>query len=347
MNSQPLAIMGSGMVSGVGLSAPASCAAIRCAISNFQETRFMDSGGEWIIGSEVPLEPPLRGISKLAKMLASVLRECIACDPKANIEAVPVLICIAEEDRPGRLHDLNNQILAETEKELEVSLHEQSGIITQGRVGVATALNKARKLIYGGRIEDVLIAGTDSLLVGPTLRYYENSERLLTTENSNGFIPGEAAAAVLVQRPRPGVELQLVCTGLGEGLEKATVDTEDVPLRADGMVQAIRRALMEANCDLGDLDFRIADVSGEQYGFKEAALALTRILRKRKEMFDFWHPADCIGETGAAIGPSILSVLFAGMHKGYCPGHKAVAHLGNDDGKRAAMVMAYEFTGSA
>ena len=345
MNSQALAIWGSGMVSGVGLSAPASCAAIRCAISNFQETRFMDSSGEWIIGSSVPLEQPWRGISKLAKMLASVLRECIACKPTVNIKAVPILLCIAEKDRPGRLHDLNNQILKETQKELEGSIHEQSGIIAQGRVGVAIALNHARKLLYGGRFENVLIAGTDSLLVGPSLRNYEDRERLLTKENSNGFIPGEAAAAVLVQKPKPSAEPQLVCTGLGEGLEKATVDSEDVPLRADGMVQAIRSALMEAHCDLGDLDFRIADVAGEQFGFKEAALALTRILRQRKEMFDFWHPADCIGEAGAAIGPSILSVLFAGMHKGYCPGHKAIAHLGNDDGKRAAMVMAYGFAG--
>jgi hypothetical protein len=55
--------------------------AIRCAISNFQETRFMDSGGEWIMGSCVNLEKPWRGIPKLAKMLASVLRECIACEP--------------------------------------------------------------------------------------------------------------------------------------------------------------------------------------------------------------------------------------------------------------------------
>ena len=152
---------------------------------------------------------------------------------------------------------------------------------------------------------------------------------------------------MLVQKPGSSTEPQLVCTGLGEGVEKATVDAEDVPLRAHGMVKAIRNALVESHCDLGDLDFRIADMSGEQYGFKEAALALTRILRQRKEMFDIWHPADCIGETGAAIGPSILSVLFAGMHKGYCPGHKAIAHLGNDNGRRAAMVMAYESTGGA
>lgn len=345
MNGQTLSITGSGMVSGVGLIAPASCAAIRCAISNFQETRFMDSGGEWIIGSSVPLEKPWRGIPKLAKMLASVLRECIACEPSLNINKVPILLCLAEDDRPGRLQDLDNQILIETQKELEIRLHEQSNIIAQGRVGLATALSHARKLIYDKGFKHVLIAGTDSLLIGPSLQYYEDRERLLTAENSNGFIPGEAAAAVLVQRPRRGVEPQLICTGLGEGVEKATVEAEDVPLRADGMVQAIRSALTEAHFDFGDLDFRIADVSGEQYGFKEAALALTRILRQRKSMFDFWHPADCIGETGAAIGPCMLSVLFAGMHKGYCPGNKAIAHLGNDDGKRAAMVITYESAG--
>ncbi|XQC89195.1 TIGR02270 family protein [Pseudomonas aeruginosa] len=46
--SQALSIVASGMVSAVGLSAPASCAAIRCALDNFQETRFIDQGGEWL-----------------------------------------------------------------------------------------------------------------------------------------------------------------------------------------------------------------------------------------------------------------------------------------------------------
>jgi 3-oxoacyl-[acyl-carrier-protein] synthase-1 len=43
------------MVSGVGLNVPASCAAIRYGIDNVQETCFRDSGGEWIMDSNVPL----------------------------------------------------------------------------------------------------------------------------------------------------------------------------------------------------------------------------------------------------------------------------------------------------
>ena len=236
---------------------------------------------------------------------------------------VPVLLCLAEESRPGRLDDLDNQVFRGVQEELGIPFHGRSGIIAQGRAGVATALRQARELIYGEHFPNVIIAGVDSLLSWPTLKAFEERERLLTSQNSNGFIPGEAAAAVLVQPAKSGQD-GLLCTGLGFGQEKATVEAEDTPLRADGLVAAIRGALAEAGCDLGATDFRITDVSGEQYYFKEAALALTRILRQRKEEYDIWHPADCIGEVGAAIGPAMLTVLLAAMRKGYSPGNMCI-----------------------
>src|SRR5262249_9772347 len=74
----PVAILSAGMVTGVGLDAASSCAAIRCAIDNFSETRFIDRGGEWIIGSQVPLEQGWRGLAKLVHMVAPPIRECLA-----------------------------------------------------------------------------------------------------------------------------------------------------------------------------------------------------------------------------------------------------------------------------
>lgn len=343
MSSQPLAIIGSGMVSGVGLNAPASCAAIRCGIDNIQETRFMDSGGEWIMGSSVPLEKPWRGTKKLSKMLASALEECMAGDFQLSLEGIPVLICLAEKDRPGRLADLEARIFQEIQEELGVRFHEKSGLLSHGRVGLGIALQQARNLIYGGNISRVIIGGVDSLLVGPTLTAYEDQERLLTSQNSNGFIPGEAAAAVILGPVLASDEPQLLCLGIGTGIEKATEQSE-LPLRADGLVQAIKAALAEADCSLGAMDFRITDISGGQYGFKEASLALTRILRERKEKFDIWHPADCIGEVGAAIGVVILAVCLAATRKAYAPGNNILCHLANEDGKRAAMILAYKST---
>ena len=78
MKAAPIAILASGMVTGVGLTWASTCAAIRCAISNFDETRFMDRGGEWIIGSSVPLAEPWRGRAKLIKMVVPAIRECLA-----------------------------------------------------------------------------------------------------------------------------------------------------------------------------------------------------------------------------------------------------------------------------
>ena len=78
MPAPPLAVLGVGLVSGVGLTAEESCAAIRCGINNFQETRFIGSDGDWLVGSAVELEEPWRGITKLAKMAARAIGECFA-----------------------------------------------------------------------------------------------------------------------------------------------------------------------------------------------------------------------------------------------------------------------------
>lgn len=337
MTAFPIALSHFGLVTGVGLSAPATCAAIRCAIDNFQETRFMDNGGEWIMGCEVPLEQPWRGKTKLIKMAAMAIRESLAQDASIQPEDTPLILCLAESERVGRVIDDDNQLFLDLCEELGSEFHVKSRVIAQGHVGIGTALLRARKLIEQGVVRQVLIAGVDSLLVGPTLAALEEKERLLTSNNSDGFIPGEGAGALLVRAWTKGSGDQLVCRGLGFGVEKAHVDSEE-PLRADGLVEAIRGALGEARCSMGDLDFRITDVSGEQYYFKEAALALSRTLRKRKEEFDIWHPADCVGEVGATMGGVMIAVIDSACRKGYSKGHRILFHLGNDDGRRAALV---------
>ncbi|MCO2146423.1 hypothetical protein FA396_25960 [Pseudomonas aeruginosa] len=329
--SQVLSIVASGMVSAVGLSAPASCAAIRCALDNFQETRFIDQGGEWLLAASVPLEQPWRGRAKLLKMAARAIDEALRGQPDLDCTELPLLLCVAEGDRPGRCAGLDESFLRDLEGELGRRFHPSSALIARGRVGGAVALLNARKLIQGG-CRQVLVAGVDSFVSGPTLAAYEARERLLTSQNSNGFIPGEGAAAVLVAAPLHEEAPQLLCIGLGFGVEKATVESEDLPLRADGLSQAVRAALAEAGCGLEQMDYRLTDISGEQYYFKEASLTLSRNLRVLKPKFDLWHPADC---------PALLAVALAASRKGYGDGPNVFCHLGNDAGERAAALLSY------
>lgn len=335
-------MLSSGMVTGVGLNAAASCAAIRVGINLFDDTRFIDDGGEWIVGSSVPLEQPWRGRRKQVEMVSRAINECLEPLDDRSRKEIPLLLCVAEETRPGRIQDLDETFLDEIQERVSKKrFRENVEVIANGRVGGVVALHYARDVLYQKGWSHCILAGVDSFLVAGTLTAYQEQYRLQTSQNSNGFIPGEAATAVLLGPASDDAGPQLQCLGLGFGEEQATVDSGE-PLRADGMVAAFRAALTDSKLDLGDLDFRIADVSGDQYGFKEAALALTRVLRKRKEEFDIWHPADCVGQIGAAMVPCVLGVALAASQKNYLIGKRAICHFANDDTQRAAMVIEYQ-----
>jgi 3-oxoacyl-[acyl-carrier-protein] synthase-1 len=243
---------------------------------------------------------------------------------------------VAEPERPGRQQGLDDLLLPDVQDELGASFAPNSSVAAHGRVSMGVALAQARRLIQEAHVARVLIAAADSLVAWPTLSVYERAERLLTSANSNGFIAGEAGGALLVARPRGKDEL--LCDGIGFGMESARIDSGD-PLRADGLANAIKAALADAECEMHDLDFRIADVSGEHYYFKEAALALSRTLRRRKERFDIWHPAECIGESGSVAGLALLAIASDGCRKAYADGPNLLAHMSNDAGQRAAVVL--------
>lgn len=338
MTDRSLAIAGTGLVTSVGLDAASACAAFRAKLTNPVETRFVTGTGEWIMAHEVPLDQPWRGLDKLARLGAMAIAECLLPVTKDRWPTVPVLLCVAEHDRPGRLAGLDDQLFAGIEAMLQTSFSSKSALVAHGRVSTALALTTARALLDDSAHPFVVVAGTDSLLHWPTLDAYEQGDRLLTTTNSNGFMPGEAAGAVLLRKPGTGPELR--CTGLGFSHEPAHIDS-GAPLRGDGLASAIRHALTDAGRLMHEMDLRVTDLSGEHFYFKEAALAMSRTMNARKEQFDLWHPAECTGETGAASGLSVLAAVDAACRKGYAPGPRAVAHFANDGGQRAAMILEF------
>jgi 3-oxoacyl-[acyl-carrier-protein] synthase-1 len=337
LSGQRLAILGTGLVTPVGLTAAASCAAIRAKVSNPTETRFIDATGKWILGHEVPLERHWRGRARLAKMAAIAIDEALDEVPRSEWTGLPLFLCVAEPERPGRPVGVDDLLIEQVQRELDVRFAADSALVPFGRVGLAAAMASVRKLFQQQKASLAIVAAVDTLLTGAGLRYYEGATRLLTPRNSNGFIPGEGAGALLVG-VRGGAALY--CTGLGFGVERAHIDSEE-PLRADGLTAAVTSALADADLGMEHMDLRISDVSGEQYYFKEAALLVSRTLRVRKETMDIWNPAECTGEAGALAGPLALAVADAACRKGYARGSRILAHMANDAGPRTAIVLEY------
>jgi 3-oxoacyl-[acyl-carrier-protein] synthase-1 len=334
---RPLEITGSGLVTSVGLTSAAAAAAIRAGLSNAELTRFMDWGGEWMAAHVVPLEAP-DPHTKLLTMAATAIEECLRSATREPNINIAMALCLPEASRPGTGHELGVSTIGEVAAMLGTRFSTHSCVITAGRVGGFVALHRARTLMSEGKADAVLVAGVDSYVNWPALSHFEDRYRILTSRNSDGFLPGEAAAAVMVARPKSGVALR--CEGLGFASESATIDT-DLPLRADGLVEAIRAAARDADCQPQDFELRISGLSGEQYYFKEAALAMSRLIREPGSEADLWHPADCTGEVGAAAGPLAIAIAATACAKGYASASRILCHLSSDGSERSAAFFSY------
>jgi 3-oxoacyl-[acyl-carrier-protein] synthase-1 len=340
MSAMPLAVIATGMVSCAGMDRVSSCAAIRAGIANFSESACFDRGGQAICGGQISLNEALHSRARLVRFLTPAIEECLQDVERAQWPHIPLLLCVAEKHRPGRLAELDSALLRELQAEFGTAFHTDSAVVAHGHVAAAVAMLRARQWIQNGTHAQTLVAGADSYFDIVTMRALEQADRLLTSVNSNGFIAGEGAAAVLLRRASDSVTPQLLIRGLGFGLEEATI-ISDAPLRADGLTLAVKAALADADMELSSLAYRITDIAGEQYYFKEAALTVSRLLHEASGELTLWHPADCLGDTGAAAGLMCLNVAWTASHKRYAPGPGALLHFASDDGARAAAVVVY------
>jgi 3-oxoacyl-[acyl-carrier-protein] synthase I len=336
MPKQTIAIKRTGLITSVGLTSPASCAAIRAKVKLPSESRVTDSNGDWITVHQIKLGTPHKEVNRLLYLCLLAIDECMGDLTLDSLQEIPLLLCVAEKDRAGRFEGLDEYLLHGIKNSINSKLSDNIEVIARGRVSVAIALSKAQELIRQG-YQHVLVVAVDSLTNTLTLQHFDCEERLLTEFNSNGFIPGEAAGALLISTSNGGTQ-EMRCQGLGFGIETAHIKS-GLPLRAEGLSKAIKNAVLDAEILMHELGYRITDISGEQYYFKEAALALQRTLRKRKENFYLWHPAECIGEVGAVAGIAMIAMAMAAAQKGYSHGPTALLHWSDDSGFRAAAIM--------
>ncbi len=342
LSVSPAYVTTSSIVSAVGLDAPSTCAAIRGDISGFGETSYVDNDGEPIVGAVVPGLPlSLRAYERLEAMLQGAIAECLRLRPDLRDGEVPLLLGVAETERPGGLPaGRAREMVARVERALGFAFHrDDSRVIAAGHVSAFHGLARAREALSRGETRACVVACVDSLVNAQTLAWLDAHQRLKTAQNSDGVIPGEAAACMVVEaKPRRGEPWAQVL-GLGFAREEASVLATSLPFRGEGMTAALKEALAEAGCGMHEVHQRISDLGGEAYGFREVSLALSRTMRVRGEEMPLLHPAECLGDTGAAAG-AIMHIVFANLAaKGCVRGPRAACHGSEAEGGRAVSVI--------
>ena len=166
-------------------------------------------------------------------------------------------------------------------------------VVTTGAQAAYGLLAEARTMLAQGRTWCWSVA--DCLVGAGSLLRLQQGDHLLTSLNTDGVIPGEAAACVWVTSEPRMPWRRSWAWALGE---LSSMDN-DIPLRADGAVSAGRQALREAGLEMHEMDIRASDAAGEGYHFKEQALTIQRLLRRKKERFPLRLVAKALGDTGA------------------------------------------------
>jgi 3-oxoacyl-[acyl-carrier-protein] synthase-1 len=290
---------------------------------------------------EHPFPPPEHleiedGIERLIRLAKPAANECWS---RANRREGPsrwgLFLGIAAEEP----HDTANRLVAALTDGLVGFRPAEVDVIREGRAAGLAALHRAAAALAGGKIGGALVGSVDSLL-RPSVH-----QRLLTAgilkdpgSNPHGILPGEAAAFVAIEANPSTTGVSLYGTGMAE---EPTTGTED-PNQGQGLTHAIRGT--RAAAGLPYMPLIICDLNGDRYRALEWGLAFSRSLGDLQWRYDlptcgqFWHPADCIGDTGAASGVLNCVWTVEALRKGYALTERVLVWGASEHRLRAAAV---------
>lgn len=353
-NAPGLSVIDYGMWTAIGNDGPTSVAGMRAGVSGAARANLWDyTAGENLDAFRVHAHQWWEGPSFLPELIAAPVEECFARAARLRRKPseIPILICVAPRGRPGRPPDLERVVLDGLARTLGRPLPEGSGVIARGRTGLPHLL--ARAASQKARHPLQILVGAESFLRQVIVAHYIDRSRLLCGTNSSGFIAGEAAAALLVAPTGSTGGPELAITGMGAGFEPSLDGgSKDHAVTGEGLTEAMRGALQVAGREFYDIPVVMGDLNGEHFKFKELMIATTRLdrlppeggSRRPREHVEHWNVAETIGEVGAALMPAALGRALEAGRDGTLPHGRLLAHAGEDDGWRVALVA--EMTGA-
>jgi 3-oxoacyl-[acyl-carrier-protein] synthase-1 len=336
----PLAVVAAGLCCSVGYHLEAAACALRAGMDHFRQSAFVSPAGHPINVASLPDE--LFGHDRLQRWVGHAVRDAMRRlpDPHSVFDRKRTAIVVLAAD-VARAHSdpeatawLTWDALAALRGDGTTDLP-RLDVFSQGRAGLAHGLDHAWHMMQARRVEQVLLIGADTHLTAADIGEAIEAGRLFMPGNGDGFIAGEAAAAVVLRLPEARSEVRIA--GYDHAIESGRPDGS-VPSRAQGLTQAVRGACAAAGIDPLALEFRLSDQNGEVFFAREAANAFTRVMHGGHKLAHLTL-ADKIGEVGAAAGPAMLAWLWHGMPRDDGPGATGVIHLASDRGLRCAAVV--------
>ncbi len=342
-------VTGIGMTTPVGLTAAQSCAAVRAGISAIAALDYFTVENDEfeqvpIMGCVVRgLTDGYLGLGRWTRLTTAALRDALgnAVLRPPDLAGAGLYVALPSPDRDGVDARITGALGDRIADWLSVpGVERRTRVFCAGHAGGALAFQHAVADLASGAITRAVICAVDSLVEPATLRFLLDKRRLKTGDRPDGFVPGEAAACVVLEpahvaQARGRTPLATV-EAASTATEPVTISM-DAPSAATGLSEAIRLTFAQLPDEGRQTTVIVCDLNGETYRAKEFGTTAARVLSAISTRWSVWHPADCIGDTGAAAFGVSACVGLRALAKQYAKGDRVLVLGSSDDGLRGAV----------
>jgi 3-oxoacyl-[acyl-carrier-protein] synthase I len=347
VRSEGVHVVGVGAQTPVGRTAAESAAAIRAALCLFADHPYMaDADGEPVRVARatwLPADLPLA--DRILALVHGAAHE--ALQPLLTIAdgtpRVSVAVVIGTSDTTPGLPARWGQVLRDRSLEWLRSRLPLVQVETcvNGHAAGVLAIQRGCQMLLRGGIDFCLVGGADSHLGPESLLQLEARKQLHgACGNSWGFIPGEAGGFCLLASQesvhRYALTSLLEVLGVAVTREPNTVHSRATCTGA-GLSQAVGEVLKSHSTARVHRIF--CDQNGEPYRANEFGFTLARYARHFDAPPDFWTPADCWGDVGAASAPLFAMLLAASGERGYAAGEYGLILSSSETEERGAALL--------
>lgn len=210
-----------------------------------------------------------------------------------------------------------------------------TGLVLEDQASFAEGVARAAALLSQGRIDSCLLGGMDSRVGWEELTAMEEMGLLMTSDFSAGFIPGEAAAFLLLKAPGLPENPPAFLEAAAQGAETNHRFSPDPPL-GEALAGVAQAALTNAGVESTPL-FVSGTVNGSPWNSNEWGYLLFRT--RALNTATHWFPAADFGEVGTAAGHLAACGVLRGFDRGYIDAGHAIILLSAECGRKGAVLM--------
>jgi uncharacterized protein (TIGR02270 family) len=336
-----VAITGMGMVSSAGLTAPGSVLAILAGMSDFRSHKrvMLEAQDKTSLrGATVArisgefIDPTLDGADRALAMLLPAVKEAVFGVKPELLEKAYCRIESAADP------DIMRHLAAKLPQLPPNGGHQpQKGL---GRCRAFENVIQAVEDLRQGKHQMALVGFADSLADDNTLTALARAGRLLGGTNPEGIVAGELAGAVLLETEsharKRNARIYACISGWGKGTEPNPWTGPNAS-RAEGLTDAFLEALGKSGRKEAEIAMIINDLNGQRSRALEWGLTQSRVFPSGNH--NLVHPADCLGDCGAASAMALL-VLAAGiMALKWRPPQFIALSASDDAGARRCLIL--------